>query len=104
LHHGPKIVVTVRITNTGSRAGAEVTQLYVGFPGSAGGPPRQLKDFQKVTLQPGQHSEVRLTLDQRDLSYWNTTQRRWVTAPGTYQLMVGTSSRDIRAAGSIALP
>jgi beta-glucosidase len=104
IDHGRKVTVTVRITNTGSRTGAEVAQLYVGFPQSAGEPPRQLKDFQKVNLQPGRHTEVRFTLDKRDLSYWNTTQRRWVTAPGRYQFMVGSSSRDIRAAGSITLP
>jgi beta-glucosidase len=102
--HGPKITVTVRITNTGPRDGAEVAQLYVGFPVSAGEPPRQLKDFRKATLQPGRHTDISFTLDRRDLSYWDTTQGHWVTAAGTYQLMVGTSSRDIRATGRITLP
>jgi beta-glucosidase len=101
--HGGGIEASVRVTNTGSRAGAEVVQLYVGYPASAGEPPRQLKAFRKVSLQPGRNAEVRLTLAKSDLSSWDEARGGWVTAPGTYTLMVGSSSRDIRAVGSVTV-
>ena len=87
--------------NTGDREGAEVVQLYVGFPDSAGEPPKVLKAFRKVQLNPGQRATVTLTLDRRDLSVWNEAATRWASPTGRYRLMVGSSSRDIRATASI---
>jgi beta-glucosidase len=85
------------VTNTGSVAGAEVAQLYIGMPATnVPQPPKQLKGFQKLALQPGQTGHVHLTLDQRALSYWDTVSHAWKVAPGTYQIMAGSSSRDIR--------
>lgn len=81
------------VTNTGAVAGAEVAQLYIGIPGE---PPKQLKGFQKLTLAPGQTGHVHLTLDGRSFSYWDTKTHGWQIAPGTYQILVGSSSRDIR--------
>ena len=72
---GGNVSVTFTLTNTGSRPGAEVAQAYVGFPASNGEPPKQLKGYQKVFLQPGQGTVVTLTLDPHAFAYW---QSGWV--------------------------
>ena len=95
--HRGGAIVKVRVRNTGHREGAEVVQLYVGFPDSAGEPPKVLKAFRKMQLNPGQRATVTLTLDRRDLSVWSEARNRWVSPTGRYRLMVGSSSRDIRA-------
>lgn len=89
------LVVHVRVTNTGSRAGAAVVQLYLGMPASTGEPPRQLKAFAKVNLAPGASTVVPLALSPSALAYWGGNG--WVIQPGTYQVMVGGSSRDTPA-------
>jgi hypothetical protein len=94
------VTVTVRLTNTGSYTGAEIAQLYLGFPSEAGEPPRQLKGFQRVSLQPGQSQPVTFTLTPEAFSFWSAGLQRWVAYPGRYQVMVGASSRDIRLNGS----
>lgn len=93
--NGGHVNVGVDVTNTGHRAGAEVAQVYVTAPASAGEPPRQLKGFTKVSLQPGQTRHVTLTLDQRAFSIWNTTTHRWTLVPGQWGISVGDSSRDL---------
>ncbi len=93
------LAVTVRCTiaNTGSRAGAEVAQVYVGDPVAAvARPPRELKAFAKISLDPGAEREVTFTLTARDLSYWSAVHRRWVLEGGEFRICVGASSRDIR--------
>lgn len=89
------------VTNTGNVAGAEVAQVYVGMANApVPEPPQQLKGFQKVTLQPGATGHVHVTLDPSAFSYWDVNTHAWVMAPGPYQVMVGSSSRDIRLKGS----
>jgi beta-glucosidase len=95
--------VRVMITNTGSRSGAEVAQLYVRFPEAAGEPPRQLKGFEKVFLKPGESKSVKFVLDRNTLSAWNTEMGRWQTYGGKYMVEIGSSSRDIRAKASFTL-
>lgn len=87
-------VVSFRVTNTGKRAGAEVVQLYLGFPPIPEGnePPLQLKGFSKVTLNPGESKTVHLQLAPRAFSFWSTTAHRWQIAPGIFHVMVGDSS------------
>jgi beta-glucosidase len=96
--HEGTISVDFDVTNTGNLEGAEVTQVYVGMPSSSAvpQPPKQLKGFEKVVLKPGKEAHVHLVLDERALSYWDVTNHRWAVAPGAYQIMVGSSSRDIR--------
>jgi beta-glucosidase len=96
--NGAAVRVEVRVKNTGARAGAEVAQLYVGFPPWAGEPPRQLKGFAKVQLEPGASAKVTFDLDARAFSYWSEAEGAWVVPAGPFQLMVGSSSRDIRVA------
>ncbi len=92
------VTVDLDVTNTGSRAGAEVAELYLGFPSTATvpEPPKQLKGFERVELRPGQTAHVQIVLDRSSISHWNTEQHDWAVLPGTYRVMVGASSRDIR--------
>ena len=90
-----KYRVSVRVKNTGSRAGAAVVQLYVGFPAATGEPPNQLKGFGKVGLDPGKRKRVKMTLDSASFATWSSADRKWVVQPGKYVLRVGTSSRDL---------
>ena len=89
-----QVVATVRatVTNTGSRSGSEVAQLYLGDPSAAGEPVRQLRGFQRVTLGAGQSTTVSFPLTARDLAYWNTGSGNWSVASGTYRAWVGDSS------------
>jgi beta-glucosidase len=87
-----EVTVSATVTNTGSVAGSDAAQLYLGDPAVSGEPPRQLKGFQKVTLQPGQSTRVRFTLTGQDLSYWDDTANGWVLPDGQYKVYVGDSS------------
>jgi beta-glucosidase len=96
--------VAVTVTNTGSRAGKEVVQVYVSPPASAvARPVRELKAFAKVALEPGQSRRVRLDLTRRDLSYFHTRQGRWVLESGEYGVEVGASSRDLRVGATVTV-
>jgi beta-glucosidase len=94
--------VSFTLKNTGSRSGAEVAQVYVGFPPAAGEPPKQLKGFQKVFVPAGQGVPVTISLDRRAFSYWDSTGG-WTVAPGTYHISVGSSSCDIRLQADISV-
>ncbi|HUN34396.1 MAG TPA: glycoside hydrolase family 3 C-terminal domain-containing protein [Trebonia sp.] len=84
--------VTATVTNTGSRAGSEIAQLYVGDPSSTGEPPRQLEGFDRVTLAPGRSARVSFTLTPAQLSWWSDSANGWTQTPGTYGVYVGDSS------------
>jgi len=105
LEAGPDgITATVTVTNTGDRAGREVVQLYVTVPGSAvARPPRELKGFAGVDLEPGESRPVRVLLERRDLAYWDVRADRWVLEGGTYEVSAGASSRDLRATATVEL-
>lgn len=89
--------VSIRVNNVGDRGGWAVPQLYVGLPSPQGvpQPPKALKGFEKLWLEPGEVRTVHFALDQRALSYWHTGNNDWVVAPGCYRIMVGRSSRDL---------
>ena len=89
--------VSVDITNTGARHGKEAVQLYVcDRTGTFGRPEKELKGFAKVSLEPGETKTAVLKICARDLSYYHTELGDWYAPSGTYTLMVGSSSRDIR--------
>ncbi|MEU4519614.1 glycoside hydrolase family 3 C-terminal domain-containing protein [Amycolatopsis sp. NPDC024027] len=92
---GDGATATFTLRNTGNRAGAEVAQLYVGFPSAAGEPPRQLKGFERVSLAPGQAQRVTIRLDARDFSVWDTATHAWQPARGAFTVSVGGSSRSL---------
>jgi beta-glucosidase len=96
--------VTATITNSGGVAGAEVAQLYLTLPSSApAAPPRQLRGFAKLALQPGASGTATFNLRRRDLSYWDVGSQRWVVPAGTFGVVVGASSRDGRLEGSLVV-
>lgn len=87
--------VTVDVTNTGTRNGDEVVQLYVRHPASAVSRPRkQLRGFWRVSLAPGETRSVTLRLGAADLSYWDPAAQTWVVESGPVELLVGRSSAD----------
>ena len=89
------IAVTLDVTNTGTRAGEDVVQLYARFPRSAVDRPRkQLRAFQRVAIPPGETRTVRLDVPVRDLAYWDVKRKGWTVEPGPVELLVGRSSRD----------
>jgi beta-glucosidase len=94
--------VTFTVTNTGARSGADVPQLYVFDPKAAQEPPKQLKGYTKVFLQPGQSQTVTLSLDKRSFSYWNVKVHGWRIAPGCYGIGVGDSSASLPLRGKVA--
>ncbi len=90
------LTATVTVTNTGSRAGKTVVQLYVGDPvSSVFRPVRELKGFEKVELQPGESSDVSFTLCKRAFAYWNTQLHDWYVESGDFTIEIGQSSRQI---------
>ena len=88
------------VTNTGSRAGTEVAQVYVGEPAATGEPPNSLRGFTRVTLNPGQTQHVSVTLDARSFQYWNNG---WTKATGANTIRVGGSSRALPLTGSVTI-
>jgi beta-glucosidase len=89
--------VSVDVTNTGTRAGAEVAQLYLqDVEASVERPPKELKGFQKLFLAPGETQTATFELMLRDLSFWDEGSSVWKAEPGTFHVLVGSSSRDIR--------
>ncbi len=100
--HGA-VTATTRVTNTSRRAGSTVAQAYLSFPRSAGEPPRQLKGYEKVQLDPGRSAVVTFHLDRADLAYFDEGAGRQVLADGRYTLSVGSSSRDLPLSASFEL-
>ena len=96
--------VSFTVTNTGRRAGAEVAQVYVGAPSVSHEPPKQLKAFRKVYLQPGQSTRVTLRLGARAFARWSTRQHTWVVDSGRYRILVGTSSQQLPLRGGVRRP
>ena len=96
--------VKVRVTNSGSVAGAEVVQVYVKDEQAAvKRPEKELKGFQKVFLKPGEAKTVTLTLESGAFQYYDEAKKQWVLEPGKFDVLVGSSSRDIRLTGAVTL-
>jgi len=97
---GAIVEVSFQLENTGDREGAEIAEVYVGDPQD--GPPRPLKElkgFAKITLKPGEKKQVRVQLDRRAFSYYDTSKHAWSAPAGEYGVLVGSSSADIRLKG-----
>jgi beta-glucosidase len=100
---GGAATVTATVTNTGSRAGADVAQLYVTDPSASGQPPLQLEGFQRVSLAAGASTTVTFSLTQRSLQYWNSSSNGWATSTGNYGIEVGDSSANLPLSGTLAV-
>lgn len=99
---GERTTVSFDVRNTGSRAGAAVPQVYVGYPQAAGEPPRQLRGFSKVSLAPGESQRVEVELDRDAFAIWNAEDRAFWVPGGSYSISAGASSKDIRLSGTVA--
>lgn len=89
--------VTLKVKNTGDRAGKEIVQLYVADKtGAACRPVKELKNFVKVELQPQEEKTVEMELDKRSFAWYNTQIHDWYAASGEYEILAAASSRDIR--------
>ena len=106
----PNFQVTFNLANTGTVAGAEVAQVYLGMPSSLNEPPKRLVGWQKVKLDPGASQAVTIEVDQNDsshpMSYWDTGSNSWKLASGTYTVYLGNSSAaaSLATAGTITVP
>lgn len=91
--------VSAHITNTGSRHGAQVVQLYLGRTGDSriARAPRELRGFVTVDLNRGESAPIAFPLTRRDFSHWDTASHSWIVEPGSWEFAVGTSSRDFDA-------
>lgn len=98
------MTVTIPITNTGDREGAEVTQLYIkDIESSLPRPLKELKGFKKVKLSPGETVEVDFTIGKELLSFYNPERHEWVTEAGKFQILIGTASDDIRSSATFQI-
>ncbi|KAL4795363.1 glycosyl hydrolase family 3 N terminal domain-containing protein [Aspergillus venezuelensis] len=93
------VTVSASVTNTGPVEGKEVAQLYLGIPG---GPVRQLRGFEKISLEAGETKSVSFALNRRDLSTWDVEKQEWALERGEYTVFVGGSSRDLPLEGTVS--
>jgi len=92
---GKDTTVTFTVKNTGSRAGAEVAQVYAALPGAAGEPPKRLVGWSKVQLNPGESKQVTVPVPPLYLSIYDVASSSWKLLPGSYAFMAGGSSKDL---------
>jgi beta-glucosidase len=101
---GKEPTISFTVKNTGARAGAEIAEVYVALPANAGEPPKRLAAFTKLQLGPGESREVSLPINPRELSIYDEGANAWKQLPGTYNFMVGGSSKDLPLHQEINLP
>ena len=92
---GKTTTVTFSVKNTGSRAGAEIAEIYAALPAEAGEPPKRLVGFSKVKLKAGESKEVSVSVDPMYLSIFDEASESWKQVPGGYSFMAGGSSQDL---------
>jgi beta-glucosidase len=101
---GQQINIKLAVKNTGAADGMETVQLYVSKMKSAvQKPDKELKAFKKIMIKMGQTANVTLTVPIQDLAYYDVKSKNWVVEPGSYKLLAGTSSRDIKQMGSVTV-
>lgn len=97
-------IVSVKVSNSGPVAGKEVVQLYVGArKSSVPRPPKELKAFAKVALNPGESQVVTLNLGKRAFAFYQPEKGQWIAEKGSYDIYIGSSSQDIRLKGELKL-
>ena len=98
------LTVSVDVTNTGKLAGKEVVQVYVHDKKSGlVRPPKELKGFAKIELQPGETKIVTIALEFRSFAYYNPAYKQWITEDGEFDILIGSSSADIRFTETVTL-
>ena len=98
------MTVSVDVTNTGAVAGKEIVQVYVHDRKSGlVRPPKELKGFAKVELQPGETKTVTIALDFRAFAFYHPGYEQWITEDGEFDILIGASAADIRCTGDVTL-
>ena len=98
------LTVSVDVTNTGKVAGKEIVQVYVhDHKSGLLRPPKELKGFAKVELQPGETRTITLALDFRAFAYYHPAYKRWITEDGAFDILIGASSTDIRCVQTVTM-
>jgi beta-glucosidase len=100
---GEKTKVTFTVTNTGSRAGTEIAEVYAGLPSAAQEPPKRLVGFTRVKLNPGEKKNVTVEIEPKYLSIFDEQKDDWSLLPGDYSIMVGGSSDSLPLKGTVNL-
>lgn len=98
------VKVSLRVRNSGTRAGAEIVQLYIrDVKSSVDRPTKELKGFRRVELAAGETKDVSFSLDKQALSFYSTASHSWVAEPGEFEVWIGASSSDIKLKGAFEL-
>jgi beta-glucosidase len=98
------MTVSVSVTNTGKVAGKEIVQVYVHDRQSRlARPPKELKGFAKLALQPGETRTVNIPLDFRAFAYYHPAYKQWITDDGEFDILIGASAADIRCSATVTL-
>ena len=100
---GKDVRVGFTVTNTGSRAGAEIGEVYATLPSSTGEPPKRLVGFRKVKLNAGESKELSVEVDPKYLSIFSVDRNAWQLVPGDYTFLVGGSSQELPLTESVNL-
>jgi beta-glucosidase len=97
IDNNDKLTISLKLKNTGRSKGSEVVQLYINdLQSSVYRPVKELKAFKKVSLNPGEEKVVELTIDQNALSFFDTHKKMWIAEPGKFEVLIGSSSKDIK--------
>ena len=98
------LTISIPITNTGKREGAEVVQMYImDKESSLPRPIKELKGFKKIKIAPGETTKVDFTIGKEALSFYDPTHHKWVAEPGKFQILIGAASDDIRSSATFVL-
>jgi beta-glucosidase len=101
---GDEIKVSIYVANTGKVAGKEVVQVYVSdVASSVPRPPKELKAFRKVALNPGEKKKIGFTLTKEAFAFYDVKSKNWAVEPGEFEILVGSSSRDIKGREKVIL-
>ncbi len=104
LQSDDKITISVPVKNTGAREGAEIVQLYISdLKSRLPRPLKELKEFEKISLAPGEEKMVTFTIDKTALSYFDDVKHEWIAEPGDFEALIGSSSIDIRGKAGFRL-
>ena len=98
-----KIIVTFNIKNTGNMDGKEIVQVYISYLGRAYRPQKELRKFEKINLKKGEEKTVEIILSKEDFTYFNTKDMQKSVLKGEYEILIGSSSRNIKLNNKIAL-
>lgn len=104
INKGENLTVGCKVKNTGSMTGKEILQLYVHpVKSTVYRPEKELKEFAKIELTPGEEKKVTFTLDKRSFAFYHTESRDWQIEAGEYEILIGSSSKDLRLTKSLSV-